>query len=132
MKKEDFKPGQTAYLLETRFHQYAFRTIEGRIREAQVLSVGRKYITVDYYGKFRFDINNGFRDVSKDGPRWRLYHSKEEIMKEFRRNEMKLKIAHSLGHINSKVLNKLTDDELQTIFDIIENHKPEYLKGGVP
>ena len=122
MKKEDFKVGQTVFLLEQRFTEFEFHRIERRIREVKVLTVGKKYITVDFCGGMRFDMTNDFREVTDYSPTYRLYLSKEDIQNEFKRKatikEIQDKIKYSGG-----LLNRMTDDDLQTILKIIRKYK---------
>lgn len=121
MQKEDFKVGQTVYLLELRFTEFDYHRIERRIREVKVLCVGRKYITVDYCGGIRFDMTNEFREVTDYSPTYSLYLSKEEIQRELKRkatiNEINTKIIY-----NNSLLRRMTDDELQTMLTIIRKY----------
>lgn len=83
MTKEDFKPGQTVYLLPIKYMAYEYRVIEKRIKETKVLSVGRKYITVEY-GKTKFDIGNEFREVTNYSIEYKLFLSKKDIENAFK------------------------------------------------
>lgn len=120
MKKEDFKPGQTVYLLPIRFMPYEFRVIEKRIRETKVLSVGRKYITVEY-GKIRFDIENDFREVTNYSIEFQLYLSKKDIENAFKRRKMEERVQTAF-HFPNLAVRKMTFEELQTIFDIVNKY----------
>ena len=120
MKKEDFKPGQTVYLLPVRFMPFEYRVIEKRIIETKVVSVGRKYITV-HYGKTKFDINNDFREVTNYSVDYKLFLSKEAIMDYFRRRKMEERISTAF-HFPNHVARKMTFDELQTVFDIVKKY----------
>ena len=123
MKKEDFKVGQTVYLLEQRFTEFDYRRIQGFIKEVKVLKVGKKYITVDFYGGLRFDIANEFREVTNYSPTYRLYLSKEDIQKEFQRKETIKEIQEKIRH-SSGMLNRMTEEDLQTMLNIIRKYKP--------
>lgn len=120
MKKEDFKPGQTVYLLPIRFMPYEFRVIEKRIIETKVVAVGRKYITVEY-GKLRFEIENDFRESTDYVVQFRLFHSKQDIQNAFKRNKMEERVQTAF-HFPNLAVRKMTFDELQTIFDIVSKY----------
>lgn len=121
MKKEDFKPGQTVYLLPVRFMPYDYLRIEKRIVETTVRSVGRKYITVDYAGGIQFDINDYFREVTNYSVDFRLFLSKEDIQKDFKRRKMEERISTAF-HFPNHVARKMTIDELETVFNIVKKY----------
>lgn len=121
MKKEDFKTGQTVYLLPVRFMPYDYLRIEKQIIETTVLSVGRKYIKVDYCGGVQFDINNDFREVTPHSIYYKLYLSKEDIQKDFKRRKMEERI-HSAFHFPNHVERKMTFIELETVFNIVKKY----------
>ena len=79
MTKQDFHVGQTVYLLRDRKRRSDPVAIEDRIIETKVISVGRKYIAVDYWGRMEFDMTNNFRQRTIYSPEFTLYLSKEEI-----------------------------------------------------
>lgn len=120
MKKEDFKPGQTVYLLPIKFMAYDFLRIEKRIIETTVESVGRKYITVKY-GKIKFDIANDFREVTNYSIDFKLYLSKGDIKEDFKRKQMEERIETAF-HFPNHVARKMTFDELETVFNIVKKY----------
>ena len=120
MKKEDFKPGQTVYLLPVKYMAYEYRVIEKQIKETKVLSVGRKYITVEY-GKTKFDIGNEFREVTNYGIEYRLFLSKKDIENAFNRKKMEERVQTAF-HFPNLAVRKMTFDELQTIFNIVSKY----------
>lgn len=120
MKKEDFKPGQTVYLLPVRFMAFDYQRIEKRILETKVLSVGRKYITV-HYGNTKFDIPNDFREVTNYSVDYKLFLSKEDIQNDFKRREMEERVSTAF-HFPNHVTRKMTFDELQTVFNIVKKY----------
>lgn len=121
MKKEDFKPGQTVYLLPVRLMAYDYLRIEKSILETQVVSVGRKYITVHPYRNIKFDINNDFQEVTSYSIEYKLYLSKEDIQADFKRKRMEERIATAF-HFPNHVTRRMTFDELQTVFDIVKKY----------
>lgn len=122
MKKEDFKVGQTVCLLANRYEEFDFHVIEKRIKEVKVLTVGRKYITTDFCGGMRFDITNDFRQDTPYTPTYTLYLSKVDILKEFKRKETIAEINKKIKYDN-RLLKRMTDDDLQTILNIIRKYK---------
>lgn len=121
MKKEDFKPGQTVYLLPVRFMPYDYLRIEKRIIETTVLSVGRKYIKVNYGGGIQFDINNDFREVTDYSIYYKLYLSKKDIQNDIKRRKMEERISTAF-HFPNHVARKMTLDELETVFNIVKKY----------
>ena len=122
MKKEDFKVGQTVYLLAGRYEEFDCRIIERRIKEVKVVTVGRRYITTDFCGGMRFDMTNDFSQDTPYTPTYRLYLSKEEILKEFKRKDTIREINMQITY-DSRLLKRMTDDDLQTILTIIRKYK---------
>lgn len=120
MKKEDFKPGQTVYLLPVRFATFDYLRIEKQIIETKVLSVGRKYITV-HYGKTKFDINNDFQEVTNYSIDYKLFLSKEDIKGYFKRRKMEERVSTAF-HFPNHVTRKMTFDELETVFNIVKKY----------
>lgn len=121
MKKEDFKPGQTVYLLPTRFAKFPYLRIEKQIIKATVLSVGRKYITVDFGRSVKFDIENDFREVTAYTANYKLYLSKEDIANDLKRREMEERVSTAF-HFPNHATRKMTFDELQTIDNIVKKY----------
>ena len=121
MKKEDFKPGQTVYLLPVRFLAFDYLRIEKRIIETTVLSVGRKYITCDFGRKIQFDITNDFQEVTRYSVDYKLFLSKEDIKGYFKRRKMEERISTAF-HFPNHVARKMTFDELETVFNIVKKY----------
>ena len=121
MTKEDFKVGQTAYVLQIlNFRNGA--TVEERIREVKVLSVGRKYITVDFWGQMKFDVTKGFVEVTHYSPSYRLYLSKEQIFQEINRYSMEQTVNSAFEWTRS-IARKMSQEDLQTVLDIVNKYK---------
>lgn len=120
MKKEDFKPGQTVYLIPVRMMKWDYLRIEKQIRETKVVSVGRKYITVEY-ANIKFDIANDFREVTQYAIEYKLYLSKEDIQKDLKRRQMEERISTAF-HFPNHVARKMTFDELETVFNIVKKY----------
>lgn len=120
MNKADFKPGQTVYLLSVKYMAYEYRVIENRIRETKVVSVGRKYITVEY-GNTKFDIANEFREVTNYSIEYKLFLSKRDIENAFKRNKMEERVQTAF-HFPNLAVRKMTFDELQTILNIVNKY----------
>ena len=120
MKKEDFKPGQTVYLLPVRMMKWEYLRIEKQIRETKVVSVGRKYITVEY-SNIKFDITNDFREVTNFCIEYKLFLSKEDIQQDFKRRKMEERIVNAL-YYHRHVTGKMTFDELETVHNIVKKY----------
>lgn len=120
MTKEDFKPGQTVYLLPVRFMAFDYLRIEKRIIETKVESVGRKYITVSY-AKTKFDINNDFREVTNYSIDYKLFLSKDDVKEYFKRRKMEERISTAF-HFPNYVARKMAFDELETVFNIVKKY----------
>lgn len=119
MKRDGFKPGQTVYLLR----------INGRnpnqqenIVEAKVLSVGRKYLNVMYQGEVKFDMTKDFKQVTIYTPEFRLYQTKEEILKELDRTKKRAGIRLACEWPND-ALDRMTGEDLDTVYQILEKYK---------
>ena len=120
MKKEDFKPGQTVYLLPVRMMKWEYLRIEKQIRETKVVTVGRKYITVEYLNT-KFDITNDFREVTNYSIEYKFYLSKEDIKNDIKRRQMEERISTAF-HFPNHVARKMTFDELETVFNIVAKY----------
>ena len=119
MTKDDFKVGQTVYVLQI----LNFRkdlTTEERIKEAKVLSVGRKYITVDFWGSTKFDSTKNFKEKTQYSPSYALYLSKDQIFRELHKEQM-IKAVYS--DFNFSLLREMQPEDLQVVFDIVNKYK---------
>lgn len=117
MTKQDFHVGQTVYLYHERNHCNG-STVEERIIEAKVISVGRRYLAVDYWGKMEFDMNNGFRQKTIYSPEFALYLSKEEIYLMIETWNQRRIVRDKLG----EYLNLLPLEGLQEIMATIDKY----------
>ena len=120
MKKEDFKPGQTVYLLPVRMMKWEYLRIEKQIRETKVVSVGRKYITVEC-SNIKFDITNDFREVTNFCIEYKLFLSKEDIQRDIKRRKMEEQVVNAL-YYHRHVTGKMTFDELETVHNIVKKY----------
>lgn len=119
MTKEDFKVGQTVYLLQILNYRNN-ATAEERIREVKVVSVGRKYITVDFWGKVKFDSTDNFKEVTVYSPSYALYLSKEQILQDIHKEQM---IKDVYSSFNFGLVRRMSHEDLQTVFDIMKKYK---------
>ena len=120
MKKEDFKPGQTVYLIPVRMMKWEYLRIEKQIRETKVVSVGRKYITVEH-NNIKFDITNDFREVTNFCIEYKLFLSKEDIQLDLKRRKMEEQIVNAL-YYHRHVTGKMTFEELETVHNIVKKY----------
>ena len=73
MKLSDFQKGQTVYLYG------GLRKSDIGIHETTVISVGRKYVTVKFWGEMKFDATNNFKEVTQYTPHFTIHLTREEI-----------------------------------------------------
>lgn len=121
MKKEDFKPGQTVYLLPVRFQGFEFDAIQKQIMETTVTAVGRKYITVSRPYGLKFDMTKDFREVTPYSVQYKLFLSKEDIEKDCERREMERWVATGL-HSPNHITRKMSYEDLKTVCDIVRKY----------
>lgn len=122
MKKEDFKVGQTVWLYLIGNAARGKNTDEERIEEWEVYSIGRKYIQVKKKNwssiKIKFDMTDNFRQWNNGySPDYELYPTEEELLKSLWKRMVKREIQTSM--YTSKTLDKLNDEELETIYGIL-------------
>lgn len=118
MKKEDFKVGQTVYLRLTG-NAARGRTGDDLIREAKVVSVGRKYITVSpgYYGEVKFDSENNFREKTNYCVDHELFLTKQDIADDIEKDKLAILIAEKA---DSYKLKKYPIETLREIKRLLE------------
>jgi hypothetical protein len=118
MKLSDFKKDQIVYVKES-----VYRQKEPEIHEANVISVGRKYVTVKMngWGEIKFDASNDFRQVTDYTPTFYLYLIKEDIHKEMGRNRKERKLEEYFSWRCGMVA-KLSDDDLERMLSICEKY----------
>jgi len=86
--------------------------------EAEVTSVGKKYITIERYGrKKQFSKETGYL---KDWSEWKMYPSKEDYNKEKEADEKRMYINH---HIDDAIRYGMTFDEIDQIYKLVKNIK---------
>lgn len=127
MKKEDFKKGQKVWLYLVGDAARRCNTPEDRVQEYEVVSVGRKYITVNKTGlstslEIKFDIENNFRQVYTCGStEYILFPTRDEIINYVTSITRKNVISHFFARYNWGRL--LTDEDVKTIYNIIKQHE---------
>ena len=89
MKKEDFKVGQTVYLRLTEDATRG-RTLDDLIREAKVVSVGKKYITISYAdcNEVKFDLEK-FKEKTDYCINYKLFLTKNDAINDIEIGELK-------------------------------------------
>lgn len=124
MKKEDFKKGQTVYILLVGNAARNKTNLKDWIEEWEVLSVGRKYITAKSENGCRdakFEIDNNFREHTKYSENYKLYLSREEIEKSVWRSKTKQYIILQ-AKWTSNTLNKMSDEDLQKVLETFKKY----------
>ena len=128
MERNDFQKGQTVWLLLTEWRAHKGDTLEDRIKEYEVVSVGNKYITVrpkgvDYKGaEVKFSIERDFEHVTKGDPTYVLYLSKDDILKKNRRTEMQRIIRKAIVLDGMITLYKMSNDDFEQIAGICKKY----------
>ena len=127
MKKEDFHKGQTVWIYLVGNSVRGNMTPEERIREWEVVSVGRKYLTArpkgaDPHFNTRFEVENNFREHTIYSSHYELYLSKEEILYDIWRDRVESYISHFCRFERSN-LRKMTDEDLQLVVDIFKKYE---------
>lgn len=113
--REDFHVGQTVYLLREKLN-YREDSLESRIKEVKVKSIGRKYLTVDYYGDVKFDMTNNFIGVTNYTPIIGVFLNKEDIFRIEEIESMQRYIRQTIDwHLED-----LSYEELQSIQKILQ------------
>lgn len=123
MTKDDFKVGQTVYILQV-LNLRKTDPIEKRISEVKILAVGRKYITVDFHRQMKFDATKDFREVTQYSPNFKLYLHKEQIFQELRRVAMERDVCSAFAW-SSGIARKMSTEDLQTVFDIVSKYRKD-------
>lgn len=127
MKRGDFTPGRSVYLFELRnFDRNG--TIENRIKEVKIKSVGRKYVTVEFWGGMKFDMTKEFRQVTDYSPMYALYLTKDDIYKAIRRADDERKLLSAFN--NLRIIRQMTDEDFNTLLAIVSKYLPEYRESG--
>lgn len=127
MTKEDFYKGQTVYLLLVN-NEARGRTIEQRIKETKITSVGRKYIEVDYCNGIKFEIENNFREKSDYCPNYVLYLSKEDIYADIKRTQKENNIEKAFRTWEYRLVRKFSDEDLDIVLNIAKKYVPDVFK----
>lgn len=128
MKREDFKKGQTVWLLLTGWRVRKGDTIEDRIKEYKVVSVGTKYITVipkgvdDKGAEVKFEVEKKFRQLTTGDPNYILFLSKDDIFKKDKRSDMERIIRKTIILDYGVTLSKMSDEDLEQIVKICEKY----------
>ena len=119
MTKEDFYPGQKVYLLQVL--NFRDKTLDQRITEVEVKSVGRRYVTVNFYGNMKFDISINFKEVTEYTPNYRLYLKREDIDYEMKRLSDEEFVRKEFGW-ERDLAKKMSDDDLAAVIAVIQKY----------
>lgn len=127
MEKKDFHKGQTVWIYLVGNAARGTKTLEERIQEWEVVSVGRKYITCRdnncSWREAKFDIENDFRHVYDRGTEnYVLYLSKEDILNEIYKSTLISNIVDTVMH-NKSTIRKMSVEDLEIINEILKKHE---------
>ena len=117
MKKEDFYNGQTVYL---RLIGNAARgkTGDDLIREATVISVGRKYLTISpgyFSSEVKFDLTD-FREKTNYAEDHKLFMTRQAVLDDIEKGEL---IRMIMRKNDWPTLSKLSLDTLRKIKEML-------------
>lgn len=116
MKLSDFQKGQTVYLYG------GLRKFDIGIHETTVISVGRKYVTVKFWGEMKFDATNNFKEVTRYSPNFTLHLTREEIEEQLERSN-KMEFVEKAFRWEHRLCEKMNDDDLDKIIEIINKYQ---------
>lgn len=127
MGKKDFHKGQTVWIYLVGNAARGIKTLEERIQEWEVVSVGRKYITCRdkncSWREAKFDIDNDFRHVYKYGTADYILHlSKEDILNEIHKSTLISNILDTVMYSKSKI-RKMSVEDLEVINEILSKYE---------
>ena len=129
MKKEDFYKGQTVWVYLMGNAARGRKTVEERIQEWEVISVGRKYITARQKDGCRweakFDIENDFSHVYKFGSTdYELYLSKDEIYEQVKRSQ-RIRYIEQFCSWERRNLHRMSDEDLRVVVEVFKKYEQE-------
>ena len=120
---KDLKIGQILYLVQKGYENNLHKKELDKISKAEVIKVGRKYVTVSVGGYFEtfdsqedFKIYKGYKQM-KQG----LYLCAEDYFDELKKEKLLKKIRDSFNYSN-KQCEMLSLKDLETINEIIEKY----------
>lgn len=92
--------------------------------EVEVISVSKKYITVDFNGtKEKFDIDFDYQQkVNRGESNYKLYTTREEVLNRIKANQLHGEIKSKFSEFGDT---KYTLDQLERIMTIINENKVE-------
>lgn len=127
-RKLDIKNGDKVFIkieegsnAARRKEPFSLETFDEWVKEVEVTSVGRKYITVgkEKYSQIKFEIENDYREhYTCGGADHKLYVSKQEILDEHESNQLYDGIKSCFSNwVNN---DKYSLDQLRRIKAILE------------
>ena len=123
MKKSDFKKGQSVFLFRVGDAVRGRETVEDRILSATVVSVGKKYITVDrgFSRLVQFEIDRNFRQRTDYAAEYELFLSEEDVYQSCKRNDMERTVRRAFDSYRN-VLCYMSFDDLSAIYEILSKY----------
>ena len=123
MEKSDFRKGQTVFLLRIGYSDRGRKTVQERIMPATVISVGRKYITVDrgFSCLVQFEIDREFRQRTNYAADYALFLDEKEIYRKIERENMERDIKEAFNWV-SNVLCEMKFEDVQAVHRIISKY----------
>ena len=123
---KDLKVGQTLYLVRKGYENIIHKRELDKISKAEVIKVGRRYVTVDtsittktfdYEEDFKVYYGYGYKQM-KEG----LYLCVQDYIDELKKEDLLKEIIDFFSYINKKC-EFLSLDDLKTINEIIKKYQ---------
>ena len=124
MQKSDFKKRQEVFLLiregSNEYRRIKDEPFEKRILRATVVTVGRKYITVEYrnWPPIMFDIEDDFRQVYDCSEDYKLFLTEQAVHDYEERRILFRELRETFNYTNEE---KYSLEQLRAVKSIFEN-----------
>jgi hypothetical protein len=130
-RKLDLKVGQKV-AVKIEEHSNASRHVDMNLDnidkwcfDGEVTKIGKKYITVSFKGGYnpveQFIVDEDYsQKVKAGGSNYRLYSSKEEVIREYKSEKLYTSIRNNFNDFDNN--NKFSLEQLEKIMDIINKN----------
>jgi len=115
------KVGDKVYLLPSgNATRYIKDSLANHIIETEIVSIGRKYVTINYGGKIKFELDNkhsgGYAEHTNYCCDYYMYESKQEILDMLELKDLRKKIESCFSSYSRK---EFSLDQLRRIMEIV-------------
>ena len=117
------KVGDKVYLLPSgNATRHIKDSLVNHIIETEIVSIGRKYVTVSFWNGMKFKLDEtcrgGYAEKTEYSCDYYMYESKQEILDMLETNELNSKIK---SYFSIDTRKKLSLEQLRKIIEIIES-----------